>query len=162
MELTRREMVWAALAAAVGVSLSPSHAVAGHKPQSGSVDGAADYIPMAPDLAMTREAFTLQLRQTFFAHRNGMPSVSLRLVQVTDSPSAVAAGTVGSQTCFTAFFTGPEDQLLLEGTYLIETPSYGRMELYLKPSQGTGRTIRYEAAFNRLDRASEDQLLLRQ
>ena len=151
MRLTRREMFQAAVAASV--AFWPMSGMAAQKPKGGGGGGGGttsdDYIPMHPDLAMTREAFKNQLNQYFLVH-DGNQATRVRLVEVRDCPSAAAAGAVGSQSCFTLFFAGALDEWLPDGNYVVETPSYGKMELFLKRATVTTRTARYEVAFNRV------------
>jgi hypothetical protein len=144
MAVTRRDMVRTMVVAA-GAGLWPARAM-GQGNKGGG--GTADPIPMHPDLSMTREAFSSQLGQYFTAHHSAGQS-RLKLDKVTDCAAAVAAGAVGSDTCFTAWFQGARGEMMQDGIYPVDTPQYGRMELFLKLSQMTSKGARYEVAINR-------------
>lgn len=70
------------------------------------------------------------------------------LVAVVDGAAATAAGTVGSQYCFTAVFVGPAGDPLPEATYDMATPEWASMQVFLKHAMVLNGYQYYEAAFN--------------
>ncbi|MFO1312332.1 MAG: hypothetical protein U1F41_09740 [Burkholderiales bacterium] len=49
---------------------------------------------------------------------------------------------------FSVIFEGPLDRVLRQGTFPIDHPALGRMELFLVPVARTATGIDYEAVFN--------------
>lgn len=49
---------------------------------------------------------------------------------------------------FSAFFNGPGDRLLRQGTYSLEHDVMGSFELFLVPIARDEKSFRYEAVFN--------------
>jgi hypothetical protein len=100
-----------------------------------------------------RSTFLGQLNQSFGVRQPvGRPwvrTVTLRLVEVEDVPSARAAGTEGREDCFTAVFSGPARTPLAQGTYAVKNGSLGRFPLFLVPGSVSGTQRFYTATFNR-------------
>jgi hypothetical protein len=140
--------------AVAGVGLLPARAFAAQGQSGGNT--LSDYVPMHPDLSLTRDAFVSQLRQNFVIYGPGNVPIAVKLASVRDCPNAVAAGMVGSQTCFLASFESTSRRWLPAGTYLVDTPQYGRMELFVKLTTVTAKKSSYEVVVNRLDRAAAE------
>jgi Domain of unknown function (DUF6916) len=157
MTFSRRDIMQSVLAAGAAIVL-PVRAFASPAADQ-EISRIPEHIPMHPDLAMTREAFERQLDRIFLIVRADEPAFRIQLTKVVDAAGAVAAGTVGSQLTFTARFIGPADPWLPEGTYLVETPEYGRMALYLQHGQPVAGETVYEASFNRLTEQTPDRAM---
>lgn len=100
--------------------------------------------------ALTRSALLRELNTSFVAWRGFGRPVGLRLVGVGDPATAVAAGTVGSENCFSALFEGAPYAPLGQGTYTLSHPVLGRLHLFLVPVGRPGRVNTYELAVNRI------------
>ena len=106
-----------------------------------------------PVAALYRSSFLGQLNESFRVWRPvgraWMRTVTLRLVDVQDLPSARAAGTEGREDCFTAVFRGPTQVPLAQRTYPVRNASLGRFQLFLVPGAISGSERFYTATFNR-------------
>jgi hypothetical protein len=103
-----------------------------------------------PPFGATRDAFAGQLHQVFQVHRPNAPVYGIGLVAVMDGAAAAAAGTTGSQSCFTPVFVGPAADPLPEGTYDVIAPTGASLPLFLKRSLVQDGYQYYEAPFNGL------------
>jgi hypothetical protein len=101
-----------------------------------------------------RSTFRSQLNESFRVRqpsgRPWMRTVSLRLVDVKDVPTAAEAGTEGREDCFTAVFSGPSRAPLDQRTYPVTNASLGRIQLFLVPGGNSGSERLYTATFNRV------------
>jgi hypothetical protein len=90
----------------------------------------------SPDALFTRRAFESQLNRLF---RVQGEAADLRLVDVRDPLRARAAGSAGSEKCFSLIFRGPRSGRLEQGTYTVKNGRFGTFELFLCPSAGQAR-----------------------
>ena len=101
-----------------------------------------------------RSTFQSQLNEPFRVRQNSgrlsLRTLSLTLVDVTDVPTAEAAGTEGREDCFTAVFSGSAKSPLGQKTYTVTNASLGRFDLFLVPAGGTRFERLYTATFNRV------------
>lgn len=143
MKPSRREVLWTA--AALGSALVAPGLAEARTPR---------YVPavlpngFAAGFVPTRQAFTEQLKQLFGVHRPGEGMYRLGLVAVLDGAAAAAAGTVGSEFCFTAIFVGPAADPLPEATYQVSPPGWATSPMFLKRSIAQDGYQYYEAPFN--------------
>lgn len=100
--------------------------------------------------ALTRSLLLGELNTSFVVWRGLARPVGLRLLQVGDTASAAAAGTVGSESCFSAIFEGATYAPLAQGTYTVTHAALGRLRLFLVPVGRPGRALMYEVSVNRL------------
>ena len=146
MELTRRDIL-CAMAAVGALVASPGSAqaaqAAGPTRQTGGIDP-------VPRFVATRDGFARHVDQVFRVLRAGQMPYGLGLVAVHDGAAAQAAGTVGSQHCFTPVFVGPASNPLDERTYEEASPDGLVVSLFLKRGQVLGDLRYYEAPFNGL------------
>ena len=149
MLITRRELMGAAMATGI-VAVMPFGVRAAEARDDQDLSRIPEHTPMHPDLSMTRAAFERQLDQIFEIIRRDEPAFRIRLVAVRDGAAAAAAATIGSQSVFSAIFFGPPDEWVPEGAYLVRTPEYGPMVLFLKQGRATATETAYEAIFNRI------------
>jgi hypothetical protein len=101
-----------------------------------------------PDGAVfTRRAFESQ-RNRLFRVQDEATGAVLRLMQVSDPLSAGAAGTAGSEKCFSLVFRGPRSRRLEQGTYTVRNSRFGTFEIFLVPVGRPGAWMSYEASYN--------------
>lgn len=145
MKPTRRDVLWTA--AALGTALVAPGLAEARSTSSGPVPlpygFAGGFVP-------TRQAFTEQLKQVFRVHRPDGAVYGLGLVAVLDGAAAAAAGTIGSEYCFTAIFVGPASDPLPESTYQVSPPGWATAPLFLKRSIVQDGYQYYEVPFNSL------------
>jgi hypothetical protein len=148
MQTTRRTMIRTTALAVAGASALPALAAAGQQPLGERRMPAVRIFD--GEGALSRLAFVEQLDENFFALRSGgVRAAELKLIAVKDPANAVALGMVNSSTCFTVVFSAYTTEGLVEGTYPVQTPRWGRIDLYLRPTVTVGESTWYEAAFNR-------------
>ena len=59
-----------------------------------------------------------------------------------------AVSPVSGRTTFSLLFYGPTEPLLPQGTYRIEHPDLGNLDLFIVPLGPDNNGVRYEAVFN--------------
>lgn len=101
---------------------------------------------------LTRSLLARELNTSFVAWRGTRRPVGLRLVRVSDTDTAAAAGTVGSEDCFSASFQGAAYAPLEQGTYKLSHATLGSLTLFLVPVGQSGRVRTYELTVNRVAR----------
>ena len=148
MEASRRELLVTGVAAALSYCL-PKGLQAGTKPAGATLPrtAAAHRAVLAEDPLLTRSVLSSQLRTPFAVE--GAKRLSLQLIEVSDLPSAQAAGTVGSDWCFSALWSGPSALPLSQRTYRLDHPQLGAFSVFLVPVGRPARVRYYEAVFNR-------------
>jgi hypothetical protein len=93
------------------------------------------------------EHFTPLLEQAFTLHLPDGKSLQLRLVEAT---SARHTPPSGMRLPFSLLFRCPElpaGQYILQGSYPIEHPALGRLDLFMTPIQPDQAGMRYECIF---------------
>jgi len=148
-EASRRELLKLGVFAAAAALLPASPLLAGSGPlYRVPVDKEND------SALLYRSTFASQLNQPFRIRQTSgrltVRSLTLTLVDVTDVPTAAAAGTEGREDCFTAVFKGAVRSPLGQRTYTVTNPGLGRFELFLVPAGGTRYERLYTATFNRV------------
>lgn len=149
MATSRRELLVTGAAAALSYCL-PKGLLAAGRPEA-PVSKAADAAHQAvldADPLLTRTVLSGQLR-TPFAVEGAARRLSLQLVDVGDLPSAQTSGTVGSDWCFAALWSGPSSVPLGQRTYRLHHPQLGAFSIFLVPVGRPARVRFYEAVFNR-------------
>jgi hypothetical protein len=149
MATSRRELLFSGAAAVLSYCL-PGGAEAVEKSSAGTLrrEAAAKAALLEADPFLTRSVLSGQLRTPFTVEgqRKGM---ALSLIDVADLPSAVSAGTVGSDLSFAATWSGPASAPLPQQTYRLSHPQLGTFSVFLVPVGRAARVRRYEAVFNR-------------
>ena len=149
MASSRRELLVTGAAAALSYCL-PKGLWAASRPQApaATTAAAAHQAVLNDDPLLTRSVLSGQLR-TPFAVEGAAQRCSLQLVTVGDLPSAQAAGTTGSDWCFSALWSGPTAVPLGQRTYRLHHPQLGAFSIFLVPVGRPSRVRYYEAVFNR-------------
>jgi hypothetical protein len=151
MATSRRELLATGVAAALSYCL-PRGLQAGT--QSGGTSlrrsAAARSAVLADDPLLTRTVLSGQLRTAFAVEGSkGAKRLALQLVEVGDLPSAQSAGTVGSDWCFSALWSGPSSLPLAQRTYRLHHSQLGAFSVFLVPVGRPARVRYYQAVFNR-------------
>lgn len=103
-------------------------------------------MPTEPVVSMDYESFQC-VRDSDFVLRTDGPEISLHLAQVERHPLSESGP---GHECFSLLFRTPENVHLQQGTYPLEHPTLGRLDLFLVP---LARGL-CEAVFNILPTAS--------
>lgn len=98
---------------------------------------------------LTRSRLLQETGTRFVVWRGAGRPVGLRLVSVADPASAAAAGTLGSEDCFSAFFEGVAYAPIAQGTYRVTHATLGTLTLFLVPVGRPAKVRTYELAVNR-------------
>jgi hypothetical protein len=101
----------------------------------------------------TRATFAAHLSETFRIVLDTSETLDVELIEVTPlgSPAAAPSGAPeaeGSPEPYSLLFRGPPDRPLDQGTYRLEHPVMGRLDLFLVPVGPDRKGLRYEAVFN--------------
>jgi hypothetical protein len=148
MTPSRRELLITGAAAALSCCL-PKGLLAGERDAAPVLRAATAHDSVLDaDPLLTRSVLAGQLRTPFVVEGQGK-RVSLQLVEVGDLQSAQATGTVGSDLSFAALWTGPGAVPLVQRTYRLNHPQLGAFSIFLVPVGRPGKTLHYEAVFNR-------------
>jgi hypothetical protein len=97
---------------------------------------------------MDREAFKQHLNSRFEVETEGVPAVSLELIEVT------AALSDGRFEQFSIFFRGPLAALLPQQTYKVRHDQMSTFDLFIVPIGAFADGVHYQAVFSRLLRDS--------
>jgi Domain of unknown function (DUF6916) len=95
--------------------------------------------------------FTPHLNTEFQLHNQKMQKsvrAELSEVELHDSSEAPKTGAAGSQRPFSLLFRADKDTDLPQGTYNVEHPKLGKIDLFLVPVGMRTEYARYEAVFN--------------
>jgi hypothetical protein len=95
---------------------------------------------------LTEKEFSKHLNTTFRASLDGESGVDLELIEVKSYMSKHAEQ--DGMERFSAFFNGPADVRLEQGTYRLQHELMGRFEIFLVPVAVSEKGFRYEAVFN--------------
>ncbi len=99
---------------------------------------------MAPTL--TEHEFSQHLNTNFRLVLDPPKQVELKLTEVKGYLSK--ENEQGGMERFSAFFTGPKDLRLPQGTYRLEHSAMGTFDIFLVPIAEDAQGLRYEAVFN--------------
>jgi hypothetical protein len=148
MATSRRELLVTGAAAALSYCL-PKGLLAASRAEAPvfKAAAAAHQAVLDDNPLLTRSVLSGQLRTPFAVE--GAKRLSLQLVDVRDLPSAQASGTVGSDWCFAALWSGPSSLPLDQRTYRLHHPQLGAFSIFLVPVGRPARLRYYEAVFNR-------------
>ncbi len=95
---------------------------------------------------LTRGDFAKHLNQTF--HLPAKPGdLELELIEAEALPGAEPAPE-GQRQGFSLIFRGPMDAVLDQGTYPLEHPEMGNLELFLVPIGPDAHGLCYQSIFN--------------
>ena len=97
---------------------------------------------------LTEEAFARNVKTKFCVPVDESRKVELELVEVVSYDSG--SNKQKTMERFSAFFEGPADIFLGQGTFTLEHEDLGAFPLFITPVAKTGTGFRYEAVINRM------------
>ena len=96
-------------------------------------------------VSLTEKEFSQNVG-TKFRFQTDQREIELELIEVKGYVSKEIEQ--GGMERFSVFFVGPRDLYLPQQTYRVEHERMGEFEIFLVPTSGDDKRIRYEAVFN--------------
>jgi len=95
---------------------------------------------------LTVESFAEEMGKAFRLTQADVPAMDLVLVEARSL--SARSGAPGGRAPFSLVFLGPRDPVLAQRIYPLESPSLGRLEIFLVPVGADAQGVKYEAVFN--------------
>ena len=92
----------------------------------------------------SREAFAAAVSSGFGVRAGDETPVEFTLVECKTHVDT------DTQECYSLLFRGPSDQPPVQGTYVLENESLGKLELFLVPIKQDAQGLYFEAVMNHL------------
>ena len=93
-----------------------------------------------------KSAFEEAVGHTFTLPFDNGETLNLELDSVKANPNLNNE----KQECFSAYFSGPAEKGLIQGSYVMDHEKMGRLHIFLVPVAKDEKGFQYEAVFNRL------------
>jgi hypothetical protein len=97
-------------------------------------------------VSLTEAEFSKHLNTKFQFKRDGQESLDLELVEVKGYPSSPSEH--AGMERFSAFFNGPTEPRLPQGTYSLQHDQMGDFDIFIVPIGPADDGVHYEAVFN--------------
>jgi hypothetical protein len=97
---------------------------------------------------LTEEEFSQHVNTKFRVNVDASQPIELDLVEVKGYVNKNKPGEQSGMERFSAFFSGPADSFLPQGSYSLEHDGMGSFDIFLVPLARNEKGCRYEAVFN--------------